>query len=300
MRDHEPTIRSREVGLAILRAIEAVGLTRSDASRRMNWSPSKVSRIVSGKRTASPEDVAALLAVCGITGPKLDELVVIAKRATDRGWWQEYGDRLPGELRTLSDHEDSAITISGFETVVIPGLLQTTEYMTALMAATPAIPAAEIGERVKARRFRQEVIEARNPAKFRFFIDEYAVCRTGAGRAVMSEQVHHLLRMSVRPQLEIRIVPDAAGFHPGQGPYQLMEFTELSPILFIESQSSALFLERRDTIAGYRTITAELSRIALDEGCSRAWLATVASELGVPREDHDDQRPPDVAEEFLQ
>lgn len=103
----------------------------------------------------------------------------------------------------------------------------------------------------------------------------------------MSEQVHHLLRMSVRPHVEIRVVPDGAGFHAGQQPFHLMEFTELNPVLHIDNMTSVLFLERKDTINGYRRIVDDLSRIALDEGQTRAWLASVATALGEPREGQD-------------
>src|SRR5262245_49059986 len=147
MYDHEPTVRSRELGLALLRAIGTAGLNQSDLASVLAWSPSKVSRMISGKRCASPEDVSAVLAVGRIVGPKRQELLEMARHATERGWWQDFGDRLPAELRTLSDHEDSALAITGFETAVMPGLLQTPDYATALFQATPAIRDDEVPDR---------------------------------------------------------------------------------------------------------------------------------------------------------
>jgi hypothetical protein len=293
MYDQEPTVRSRELGLALLRAIGTAGLNQSDLANLLAWSPSKVSRMISGKRCASSEDVAAVLAVGRIVGPKRQELLEMARHATERGWWQEFGDRLPAELRTLSDHEDSALTITNFETTVIPGLLQTPEYATALFRATPVIPDSEIDDRVLARKRRQRICDRQFPARFRFFIDEYAIARKGAGREIMSGQVHHLLRMSVRPYIEIRVVPEDVGFHAGQHPFQLMEFTEINPVLFIENPTSVLFLERKDTIDSYRRNVAALSKVALDEDRSRSWLAALASRLG---EEQHAQRPAAIFE----
>src|SRR5262245_18819586 len=159
MYDHEPTVRSRELGLALLRAIGTAGLNQSDLAELLAWSPSKVSRMISGKRCASPEDVSAVLAVGGIVGPKRQELLDMARHATERGWWQDFGDRLPAELRTLSDHEDSALTITNFETAVMPGLLQTPDYSAALIAASPVIPESERGNRVEARQRRQRIVD---------------------------------------------------------------------------------------------------------------------------------------------
>lgn len=299
MRDHEPTVRSRELGLALSRAAKAKGMSGTEIAQRLGWSDSKVSRLFTGKRGANPNDVSAVLAICGIVPPKRDELVELARHASERGWWQEYGESLPPELHTLSDYEDAAITITNFETVVVPGLLQAPNYMRVLMHRTPAIPNKEIDLRITARRHRQQVLDRRYPARFCFFLDEYALHRTGPGRTVMSEQVHHLLQISVRPHVEIRVIPDTVGFHPGQMPFHVMEFAELHPVVLIESQTSALFLERPDTIAGYRRIAAHLDNVALDERSSREWLATLATELSAPREEHDEHAPP-LEEEFPQ
>jgi hypothetical protein len=293
MYDHEPTVRSRELGLALLRAIGTAGLNQSDLANVLAWSPSKVSRMISGKRCASPEDVSAVLAIGGIVGPKRQELLEMARHATERGWWQDFGDRLPTELRTLSDHEDSALAITSFENVVIPGLLQTSEYAEGLIKATPVIPESEIKDRVLARQRRQRIFDRQYPAHFRFFIDEYTVRRTGPGPRIMCGQVHHLLRMSVRPYIEIRVIPDAVGFHAGQQPFQLMEFTEINPVLHIENLTSVLFLERSAAIDSYRRNIAALSKVALDEDRSRSWLAEVARQLG---EEHHAHRPAGIFE----
>ena len=294
MDDDEPTVRSRELGLALHRAMRVAGMNQTALAGKLKWAPSRVSRMLSGKRRASLVDISAVLAVLDITGPKRQELLRIAADAAQPGWWQEYGDRLPTELRTLSDHESAAIAITNFETTVVPGLLQTADYMGALMAVQPSIPVAEIGERMEVRRRRKEVFE--NSAIFRFFLDEYVVRRTGAGREIMSGQVHHLLRMSVRPNVEIRVIPDAVGFHAAFQPFHLMEFTEMSPVVHIEDQTSVLFLERPDTVAAYRRNVAALSKVALDEGQSRTWLASLASELGEPREEHHARRPAGIYE----
>lgn len=299
MKDHEPTVRSRELGLALRRAAQAKGLSNRELARRLAWSDSRISRLFSGTRGTSPADIAALLAICGIKTPKRDELVALSRRANERGWWQEYGDRLPSELTTLTDYEDAAIAVTAFEIVLVPGLLQTEEYARAILRAYPNIPASELDKRAWARMRRREVLDRRPPAKFSFFLDESVFTRNGPGWEIMSDQVHHLLRMSVRPNIEIRVIPDSAGFHAGQVPFKLMDFTELRPIVVMECQTSVLFLERPDTITGYRRVVTNLDNVALDEGQSRAWLADMAADLGASREDRDD-RAPALEEEFPQ
>jgi transcriptional regulator with XRE-family HTH domain len=299
MREPEPTIRSRELGLALLRAAEAKGFSRNDVAAHLDWSVSKVSRLFNGIRGYnSIEDVSAVLAICDITGPKRDELLDLSRHASERGWWQEFGDRVPPELATLSEYEDAALVITSFENTLVPGLLQVPAYVRRLAYRTPAIPAREIPDRIEARTRRQNILNRRFAARCRFFIDEYALSRTGPGREIMSDQIHHLLRMSVRPHIEIRIIPEAVGLHPARMPFQMMEFNEFRPIVFLENHTSFLFLERPDNITEYRRVTECLGNVALDRDRSRAWLATLAAQLGEPREEHDDPATP-LEEEFL-
>jgi plasmid maintenance system antidote protein VapI len=286
MYDQEPTVRSRALGVALRRAIGTAGLNQSDLAERLAWSPSKVSRMFSGKRCVSAEDVSAVLALSGVVGEQRHTLLDLSRHATEHGWWQDYGDRLPAEIPTLDDHEASALAVTCFDTTVVPGLLRSPAYAKALLAATPAIPEVEVEERVVARERRGQIFDRRFPAKFRFFIDETVIGRTGPGREIMYEQVRHLLRMALRPHIEIRVVPDAVGFHAGQHPFQLMEFSENNPVLHLENLTSVLFLERKDTIDTYRRNIAALNRTALDGHRSRSWLATVVSRLGKDKSAH--------------
>jgi hypothetical protein len=214
-------------------------------------------------------DLVAVLAVCGIKGPAKQNLIQLAAHAHEPGWWQDYDDRLPIELQTLIDYEDAAIAITNFSTDMIPGLLQVPDYVRTIMRTSVAVPVNEVEVRVKARTRRRDIFDRPYPPRFRFFMDEYALRRTGPGRETMSDQVHHLLRMSTRPHVEIRVIPDASGFHAGKQSFHLMEFTELHPVVHIEAETSALFLERRPTTTAFRRMADALARVALTEGQSR-------------------------------
>lgn len=276
-------------------------MTNRELARQLGWSDSRVSRIYTGTRGISVPDLCSVLAVCGIKGPAKLNLIKLTVHAHESGWWQDYDDRFPIELQTLIDYEDSAIAITNFSTDMVPGLLQVPGYVRAIMRASVAVPTDEVETRVEARTRRREIFERLHPPQFRFFMDEYALRRTGPGREIMSDQVHHLLRMSTRPHVEIRIIPDASGFHAGKQSFHLMEFTELHPVVHIEAETSALFLERRPTTTAFRRMADALTRVALTEGQSRDWIVSLARKLGVPREERDEQAgpgEPGLAEEF--
>ena len=107
MRQQAPTVRARELGLALRRAVEAAGLRGKDLARRLDFSETKISNLYMGKRPANEVDVSAILALCGIVGPARDHLLKLTRQVYEPGWWQDYDVRLPAELQTLIDYEDS-------------------------------------------------------------------------------------------------------------------------------------------------------------------------------------------------
>ncbi len=68
-----------------------------------------------------------------------------------------------------------------------------------------------------------------------------------------------------------------------------MEFAEFRPVIYLDSETSSLFLEQREEARAYQRILAALADAALDEGQSRELIATLATELYADREDHDDR-----------
>jgi transcriptional regulator with XRE-family HTH domain len=127
MRDREPTIRSRELGEGLHRAMRQARLDQKGTARLLGWSQSRVSRLLSGKRGGSEVDVSAFLAVCQVTGDERERLLAIYREQNIPGWLQQHGARLPKQLRTLIDHENKAVTIDDFQATPAPGLLQTTD-----------------------------------------------------------------------------------------------------------------------------------------------------------------------------
>jgi hypothetical protein len=100
------------------------------------------------------------------------------------------------------------------------------------------------------------------------------------GPAIMSDQLHYLLRMSARANVTIRVVPARVGAHAGMsGSFTLMEILDFKPIVYLDSEISSVFLETPTEIDAYRNILAALDDLALDEQHTRELLADMAREL---------------------
>ncbi len=68
----------------------------------------------------------------------------------------------------------------------------------------------------------------------------------------------------MRPYLTLRVVPAALGGHAATTDRsRLMEFAEFKPVVYLESETSCLFLEKPVEIAAYQSILASLARTAL-------------------------------------
>jgi hypothetical protein len=294
MEDREPTARARELGLLLGKAAADSKFSGAALSRWLGWSQAKVSRIFTGTRPASSEDVIALAAVCRVKAEERKHLLSLAKEVHELNWLQEFGDRLPPELRTLVDYERAATEIFGFETSLVPGLLQTPAYARAVLEAAVSIPADEVENRVAVRMQRRSIFSGVDRPMCHFFIDEFALLRTGPGQQIMRDQMHYLLQMSVRPYIEIRVIPDGIGFHTATKPFRLMKFYDLQPVVHLEDATGVQFLQQKETIDTYRRMVDGLAAVALDEGQSRDWIASVARTLGAPQEEQDD-----LAEEQL-
>ncbi|MEU7471652.1 helix-turn-helix transcriptional regulator [Streptomyces sp. NPDC044984] len=216
----------------------AAGLTQREVADRMEWSPSKLIRIEAGEVGISVNDLRPLAATYGITDRrKLEELLDMA-RGSRRMPFTEYRDLYGKDFLQFLALESAAWINRQYSSLAIPGLLQTEEYMRAVMQSFGKDASEERIERgVEARLARQDLLEESDGREFFFILDESVVRRLTGGRGVMRTQLEHLADLSTRDHITIQILPFSVGAHPGiHGPFTLFEFQaeEMEDTLFIE------------------------------------------------------------------
>lgn len=280
---HGSSAHSREVGEELRKRRQHVGLTGAELAKRLGWSGSKVSRIESGLIGVSEVDAAIYLTYCGVLREELDEILDLVREDSTPTWLQERGGRLPDELRTLVYHETTAMSIASYEPTLIPGLLQTEAYALALFEFANLMPKDRMAAAAKARIDRQGVLRRMDPPECEFFIHETGLRSRAGSNQTMNQQLLHLVFLTTRPQYQIRVVPAAAGTHGvWGGMFTLMGYPNHGPVVFVESMTTGLFLEKPDHIAVYQGILKRLDQAALDTEQSRRWLADLASEFDMP------------------
>ncbi|MFC7617731.1 DUF5753 domain-containing protein [Actinokineospora soli] len=112
---------------------------------------------------------------------------------------------------------------------------------------------------------------ADEPAELDCLADECALRRSVGGAVVMGEQYDHLIAMSERPNVSLRVLP--AGLRPPRtGAFQLIR-TEDAVVAYQETRRSAHYYSEPEAVADYQRLLDELRERALDPDRSRDLIA---------------------------
>jgi len=212
--DPGPMVRRQRLGSALRHFRIAAGLSVKEAAEQLLVAPSTISRIEKAQRNAALRDVRSLCDLYGISDATTrEELMELARGGRERGWWEDAP--LSPALKTYIGMEGSAATISEFQILAVPALLQTREYAEAIGAVYFPDDPRRLKLVVDARMRRQELLERENPPTYRAIIDQAALSRVVGGRATMQKQLEHLLSKIDQSLAEIRIIPFLSGAHIG-------------------------------------------------------------------------------------
>jgi transcriptional regulator with XRE-family HTH domain len=251
-----PTVRRMLVGAQLRRLRTEQGLSREEAGEAIRASEWKIHRLENGQVSFKERDVVDLLRIYGVTDPgEVAGFVILAREANQPGWWHHYGDVLPQWFRAYVDLESAAALIRTYEAQFVPGLLQTEEYMRAviqgaLLEDTPE----ELEQRVQLRLARQKLIDRHDAPRLWAVVDEAALRRPVGGREVMRAQLERLIEAAELPDVTLQVLPFAAGAHPAMiGAFSVLRFgdQELPDVVYLEHLTSAIYLNKEDDVDQY-------------------------------------------------
>jgi len=113
---------------------------------------------------------------------------------------------------------------------------------------------------------RQAVITRPAPAHLWMVLDEAALRRPVGGPVVMRSQLGHLMDMADRPNVSLQVFPlTTAGHTVARGAFTVLRFREpdLPDVVYLEQLTSALYLDKRDTVDHYMAVLERLCVEAL-------------------------------------
>ncbi|MBB5157727.1 helix-turn-helix domain-containing protein [Saccharopolyspora phatthalungensis] len=245
------TPKGRALGSALRQARQDRDLTVRAFAAQLGRDPGVLSRWETGERTPKPEHVAQILTSLGVNGEQYEEIIQLTYGANDPNW---VATTLPAQRQQLAafiEFEQNATKILEAAPLLIPGLLQTSDYTRALMTEA-RIPAGELATRVAVRIGRREVITRNRPARFTALVGEAALRQIIGSRELVAAQLRHLLETARRPNVDLRVFRFDSGWHPAlEGPFHLIE-TDDATVVHLEMRNSALFLHRDSDVRAYR------------------------------------------------
>jgi hypothetical protein len=259
-----PTVRRMLVGAQLRRLRTEAGLSREEAGAAIRASEWKLHRLENGQVGFKERDVVDLLRLYGVTDPgEVAALVELAHQANQPGWWQPYGDLLPLWFRAYVDLESAAAVIRTYEGQLVPGLLQTTDYMRAVIggAYLGAAP-EEVERRVTLRLGRQQLLRRPDGPRLWAVVDEAALRRPAGGPEVMRAQLERLIDAARLPNVTLQILPLGAGAHPAMvGAFSILRFAdqELPDVVYLEHLTNAVYLDKREDLDQYLHVMESIS-----------------------------------------
>jgi hypothetical protein len=200
------------------------------------------------------------------------------------GWMQPLRAELPPVYSDYIGFESEARAVSNYESLFIPGLLQTEDYARAAIRGTlPYASTEEVETRVRARLERQALLSGDDPRRLWAIMDEAAVRRVVGGRQVMREQLARLQETAALPNVTVQVVPYEAGAHPGMpGAFIVLEFPDPidQSLVYTESLAGGVFLEDDLEIRRYILLFDQLRAAAARPDETVTLLVEIVEELG--------------------
>ncbi|MGW4640231.1 helix-turn-helix domain-containing protein [Sphaerisporangium sp. NPDC004334] len=239
------TLRAQWLGRQLRELREAAGLKLPEAGAYIQRDGATISRLETGLYPARTPDVQALLDLYGVADPhKRGDLMKLAAEVWHEGWWDSYTGNLSKLIVDYAWVESRARVIRSFDALVIPGLLQTKGYMEAVIRQTDTDPSlAASGARFRLER--QQILTAAEPPRIEAVLDEGLLRRRVGGESGMKEQLGRLIDLAHLPNIDIRILPFAAGAHAAHdGSFRIFEMPEPYPqIGYVDTPAGGIYVE---------------------------------------------------------
>ncbi|PPJ22209.1 helix-turn-helix domain-containing protein [Nocardia nova] len=290
MSEYGSTLPRRQLGRYLRNGREECGLTLHQAAALIQRSASTLQRIEHGMVAQLREvDIEALCKIYEFDDDRIVAMKALAVQGNEQSWWCEYGDVIPQNFDFYVGLEAAAERLVTYEPELVPGLLQTPAYGSALMHAVhPEDNAEEHARRVQLRIRRQTRITRKyRPATLDVILRESVLHGVVGGPKVMAAQLRHLADMSTRSNVNVHILPFSSGFPLGEavGPFVVLEFgasrkgeAAEPTVVYTECFTGGLYLAKSQTVRRYHRAYQDLRRGALDVDASRARLRQMAKE----------------------
>jgi transcriptional regulator with XRE-family HTH domain len=164
-------------GNRLRRLREDSDLSGRQLAERLNWPPSKVSRLENGRQTATADDVRAWTGVLNVPAPVRNQLIedLRSLRVEYATWRRQLRSGTAARQRVSGILESDAKSVRNLQTALIPGLLQIADYAGAVFRGLAVIHGQRDIEASVHERIRRQELLYQPERSFRFLVTEAAL-----------------------------------------------------------------------------------------------------------------------------
>ncbi|MGV9415248.1 Scr1 family TA system antitoxin-like transcriptional regulator [Nocardia sp. NPDC003693] len=266
-----PTVARWELVLRLRELREQRGFDSATFAKRTGFTPANWSHVEKGRRVLTASTIEPVLALLEVEGEERGELLALLAQSKERGWWAKSSALIGPELQRYYGMEFGADSIRSYDSLVIPGLLQTEEYTRALISADVMIRPVQVEQLVAVRMRRQERLRDAAPLELTAVVGEATLLQQIGGSKVLRGQLEHLAHLlDELDSLTVRVIPFTApgGGILGGSSFHLLDFASESLPTFGWAES-AVFGGAVDDSDQIRDLGFAFVR-ALDQSLSRA------------------------------
>ncbi|GAA3384529.1 helix-turn-helix domain-containing protein [Cryptosporangium minutisporangium] len=282
MTTYGATVAKRRLARRLVELRVENGYTANQVCDKLNWGRGKVGRFEANVwKRPEMSDVRDLLRIYGVPDAEREELEGLAMLARGRAWWREYGDVF--EDGEYAGFESDAERISVYMPLILPGLLQISAYTEAHMHV--GTKSAQWRARaLEARQRRQQVLEPNEDGpgvELVAVLTEASLLYRWGTRDQRRAQIAHLVAMSQRPNVELRLLRFADGPHPGMSSLiSIFDFPGDEPgIAFLENDAAVQQIDSVPEVDVYKKIFADIRSAALEPAATTSYLTRLGDTL---------------------
>ncbi|MBB5910441.1 helix-turn-helix domain-containing protein [Actinoalloteichus hymeniacidonis] len=277
------TPKSLALANELRRHREAAGASARQLSLQAGLSHSTVARWESNVRAPSPTDLAAVLALLGVDATTRDELIAMATDVDGRQWVATGLPEQARALRALLEAERDACRVVTVAPLLVPGMLQTSDYARAIFTAGD-VPDEEIETRVRTRVGRRENFTGRRATELVAILGEAALRRPIGGPETQIDQLYALIDLADLPAVDLRVIALSCPWSPDlEGAFDLFDFPDdRDSVVCVEHRRSSLFLHERRDVDAYRAAVANVMNVAMSPVDSTGLIGDIIKEMEKP------------------
>ncbi|QIS22613.1 helix-turn-helix domain-containing protein [Nocardia terpenica] len=270
------TLPRRVLGRRLRQLRDKTKMSRTRAAHECEMGSQTLWRLESGRSSEVRKMV--INALCDLYGASREErriLIWLAKECRKDGWWQSFTDAMVPEVEMFVGLEQSSRRIFSWQTMTLPGLVQTSGYRRAMWAASgPHRQHVDIERELALIAKRQERLDDTENFTMVALLCESVLHHRIGDAEVMKGQLKRLLELARLPNVSIRVVRFDASNHLGlmTKDFVFLEFPEHPnptlnepPVVYVEGYTGDLYLDKKGEIEQYRAACDDIQRVALSE-----------------------------------